>query len=715
MAMSGDDVLKMTAVLEDKFSKPMQDMVRQVRVMGDAVNNVNKTINKGMQAQTASFKDVGKEIKEVTGHVTGLLSPAMAALGITGLSVASALAAVVVSTQKWVNLGSQLHQLHTATGLTIQHMRELMELGEHVGLSNDQMAASFTSLSDTMLETKQNMGSFYSFLQVQHDQYYHRYLASLQAAKTEDEQYELTMAAARHAERGSGGAAAGRLLLSKAGLSPALLSATPEEEAKYRTSSRARLPTTQKDVDAAQDAADAITDMELDAQNLMEVIGKGLTGATIDATTALREFAATLRGADWHKAVTGQETGAPPALPEENFNRLFGDESIQHATGGHVLRSHFAMVHAGEDIIPASDSKSPSDAVNLIAEGTRKGVYDGLWDFYNSRDTAGGGAPGAQKVSYTPDAPGGNPLLNKSPMGDLGGPGTRGNRNNNRGNMKYGRFAQEHGATGADSGGFAIFPDTATGDAAQAALLQRADYHNLTPHQFAAHYAEGSPGLEAALAKRYGSTGIVDTKDPGLQQLIRKTEGTDVDGSGGTGIPSHILAEAEKYADMGPGAVQMFLQSQGLNKGESWCGEFAAKVVTAAGGHPPRNPAIASNWRNWGVYDDLPHAGDMAVKNTGRTGSPGSHVAVVGSVDKDGRVHTIGGNQGRMRGTLDPRNYEFRRPTEVEETAQAARQQQHVFNQPITVMPGAQVKTAGNTPPWLNQPTTHYPQSQVQP
>lgn len=47
----------------------------------------------------------------------------------------------------------------------------------------------------------------------------------------------------------------------------------------------------------------------------------------------------------------------------------------------------------------------------------------------------------------------------------------RGIRNNNPGNIRYGDFAKRHGATGADAGGFAIFPSMAKGEAAAQALL----------------------------------------------------------------------------------------------------------------------------------------------------------------------------------------------------------------------------------------------------
>ncbi len=48
----------------------------------------------------------------------------------------------------------------------------------------------------------------------------------------------------------------------------------------------------------------------------------------------------------------------------------------------------------------------------------------------------------------------------------------RGIRNNNPGNIEYGKFARHHGATGADANGFAIFPSMRAGERAMADLLQ---------------------------------------------------------------------------------------------------------------------------------------------------------------------------------------------------------------------------------------------------
>jgi len=63
--------------------------------------------------------------------------------------------------------------------------------------------------------------------------------------------------------------------------------------------------------------------------------------------------------------------------------------------------------------------------------------------------------------------------------------GSRPQRNNNPGDIEYGKFAQAHGATHAEqpAGRFAVFPDAATGFEAMRALLESRGYAGLTVSQ----------------------------------------------------------------------------------------------------------------------------------------------------------------------------------------------------------------------------------------
>jgi hypothetical protein len=256
-----------------------------------------------------------------------------------------------------------------------------------------------------------------------------------------------------------------------------------------------------------------------------------------------------------------------------------------------------------------------------------------------------------------------------------GGVGTRADRNNNPGNIEYGEFAKKMGATGSD-GRFAIFPDRETGFKAAESLLGGKGYAGLNLAQIGSRWAEGDPGWAKRVSKVTGIPLDAVPNDEQRQQIARQgllaAEGSRYGFNGGGGnntgggaIPSAVLEQAKKAAlTGGPGAVFDFIRSQGYNVNSAWCGDFAAATVKAAGGTPPKNPQVASNWRNYGQQVETPEPGDIAVRKGVRTGSTGSHVTVVDSVGRN-QFYGVGGNQGSPRSRFSTGTYEFFRDNEA--------------------------------------------------
>jgi hypothetical protein len=155
-------------------------------------------------------------------------------------------------------------------------------------------------------------------------------------------------------------------------------------------------------------------------------------------------------------------------------------------------------------------------------------------------------------------------------VGGSGGGNSRGERNNNRGNLKFGPLARSFGATHADDRGFAVFPDQASGDAAQSALLQSSPYRGLSLKQFGGRYAEGSAEWIKTVGREMGlgPNDIVNGGDPRLPGAIRKAEGTN---GGATSSPSKMGIDGVKAFIMhhtgGRGTVagvQQTLRQRGL-------------------------------------------------------------------------------------------------------------------------------------------------------
>jgi hypothetical protein len=110
-----------------------------------------------------------------------------------------------------------------------------------------------------------------------------------------------------------------------------------------------------------------------------------------------------------------------------------------------------------------------------------------------------------------------------------------------------------------------------------------------------------------------------------------------------------VLAVAARYAGDKP-TLMRFMRDMGYPKIGEWCGEFAASIITRAGGTPPSGAAVASNWRAYGTPDATPHVGDVAVADRGvPTGETGSHVGFVADVDlKNGTFTLESGNASNI-------------------------------------------------------------------
>lgn len=129
--------------------------------------------------------------------------------------------------------------------------------------------------------------------------------------------------------------------------------------------------------------------------------------------------------------------------------------------------------------------------------------------------------------------------------------GSRGDRNNNPGNIKMGPVARKFGAVSQDDQGHAIFPTWQAGNAAQAELLRRS-YSGLTLAEIGRKYAE-DPNWASGVAQYSGFSlsQVPDLSDPAtmgrLQAAIRRQEGTHAPAgfpAGSLGMPIGAPAAA---------------------------------------------------------------------------------------------------------------------------------------------------------------------------
>lgn len=229
-----------------------------------------------------------------------------------------------------------------------------------------------------------------------------------------------------------------------------------------------------------------------------------------------------------------------PGMNQDMANLMLGDfkkieESVraqgtaikETADAAEALQKRFslltqAMERFGASMLPWIDYFTKKTSGEIASEASKSGVLGWI-----DSKTGPIFEPGSNLERFSNWA--GSTLFG---YGGTGAGGSRGDRNNNPGNIKDGPFARAHGATGSD-GTFAVFPDRATGAAAQEALVRGKSYQGLTLDEFGNKYSEGNAAWKKTVggALGIGPNDIVNNQDPRLIEAIRRAEGTGARGS----------------------------------------------------------------------------------------------------------------------------------------------------------------------------------------
>ncbi len=149
--MAGEsENLRLIAEVVDRFSKPIRDMQRQVGGMADQLRRTHKLGVGDADAHMKAFRKLREETHELGSQVKGVVTPAMAAFGVTVFSVAGAVAAITKSVGDFGTVARNLSNLSHFSGLRVQDVRVYEELAAALGSSKTEMDGFITSFSTNM-------------------------------------------------------------------------------------------------------------------------------------------------------------------------------------------------------------------------------------------------------------------------------------------------------------------------------------------------------------------------------------------------------------------------------------------------------------------------------------------------------------------------------------------------------------------------------------
>ncbi|MGU3665059.1 phage tail tip lysozyme [Methylobacterium sp. A49B] len=152
-----DEALRMRAEVVDAFSGPLKSLRSQLLDVSRQGASHGETLAKGMGKAEAAIQSTARS-------ATTVLNPALATVGVTGLTAGAAVAGVAMSLNKLSSNLSSLGALSRETGVAAGTLQTLGAVARKFGLEQDAVASGTKTFAGNMREFSRGIGETYQWL-----------------------------------------------------------------------------------------------------------------------------------------------------------------------------------------------------------------------------------------------------------------------------------------------------------------------------------------------------------------------------------------------------------------------------------------------------------------------------------------------------------------------------------------------------------------------
>ena len=179
-----DDALRMRAEVEDRFSGPLKALRAQLLDLGRTGPQKGEAVAKGLNKVEGAARSAGQAAQTV-------LNPALAAVGITGLTAGVAVAGISNALSRLSGNLVGLGQLGRETGMAAEQLRVFQSVAGKFGISSEQADAGAQAFARNMRDIRKGVGETMGFLQSQNP-VVAQFALKLKGSKNNDEALKLT-------------------------------------------------------------------------------------------------------------------------------------------------------------------------------------------------------------------------------------------------------------------------------------------------------------------------------------------------------------------------------------------------------------------------------------------------------------------------------------------------------------------------------------------
>ena len=152
-----DEALRMRAEVVDAFSGPLKSLRSQLLDVSRQGASHGETLAKGMGKAEAAIQTTARS-------ATTILNPALATVGITGLTAGAAVAGVAMSLSKLSSNLSSLGALSRETGVAAGTLQTFGAVARKFGIEQDAVASGTKTFAGNMREFSRGIGETYQWI-----------------------------------------------------------------------------------------------------------------------------------------------------------------------------------------------------------------------------------------------------------------------------------------------------------------------------------------------------------------------------------------------------------------------------------------------------------------------------------------------------------------------------------------------------------------------
>jgi hypothetical protein len=146
-----DEAIKVVVEVVDKFSKPLNDLKKELDRLSDRGGDGATKVKRHFDALREAASNVGAALNAT-------VVPALRAVGVGFAGVGATIATAITALKGFAGTTEILSRLSRETGISIDRMRDLEAVGRRLGISAGEMRAGFRDFAAEMHKTRLGIG-----------------------------------------------------------------------------------------------------------------------------------------------------------------------------------------------------------------------------------------------------------------------------------------------------------------------------------------------------------------------------------------------------------------------------------------------------------------------------------------------------------------------------------------------------------------------------